>query len=139
MKSIHLALALAGAIPFAAPVVAQDTCPMQTTQHVPESLTYGPKQECGGFSYQIGDLQIGSPRDACPLFLVYVPPHDIAVPSQQRTFVEVVGQVPITQVTFRCAREWFLFLPVGSTCVADQKLNVGSVLQLLARPCPPAT
>lgn len=130
-----LALVVAGAL--AAPLAAQDSCPMQTTQHVPENVTYGPPQPCGGFAYQIGNLQLSTARGSCPLFVVHTPPHEIAVPSANRTMVDVVAQVPITKITFVCDTRWFLFLPIGSACVADRIVNVASVNQMVARPCPP--
>jgi hypothetical protein len=132
-------LAASCALALAANTIAQDNCPMQTTQNVPANLTYGPSQSCGGIDYHIGELQVSTMRGSCPLFVIYTPPHQIAVPSPLRTFVDVVGQVPITKVTFRCDTRWFLILPVGSSCIADQHLNVGSVQQLVTRPCPPLT
>ncbi len=129
--------ALSCALAFAATSTAQDSCPMQTTQHVPADLTYGPDQHCGGINYSLGDVQISTIRGSCPLFVVYTPPHDIVVPSPLRTMVDTAAQLPITKVTFRCVKEWFLFLPIGSVCVADKQLNVGVVHLLLTRPCPP--
>ncbi len=120
-----------------APAAAQDDCPMQTTQHVNENVTYGPPQTCGGFTYTFGNLQLSTLRDACPLFVVYTPPHDLAVPSPNRTMVDVAAQMPITKVTFRCVTEWLLVLPIGSTCIADRTFVVGQVPQLVTRPCPP--
>lgn len=127
------------AMAIAAAAAAQDTCPMQTTQHVAGDVTYGPPQRCGGIDYQIGDVQISTMRDGCPLFAIYVPPHDVAVASATRTQVDVVGTLPITQLTFRCDTRWFLVVPIGSSCIADKQLNVGTVQQLLSRPCPPTT
>ena len=135
--SFRFAFAVTLAAALATSLAAQDNCPRQTTQHVPEDLTYGPLQRCGGIDYRIGDVQIATIRDACPLFVVYTPPHDVVVPSPLRTQVDIVAQQPITKVTFRCETQWFLFLPIGSYCLADQKINVGVVPLLLTRPCPP--
>lgn len=134
MNSFRSLALVAGA--FAAQLAAQDSCPMQTTQHVPESVTYGPPQQCGGFSYSIGDLQLSAARGACPLFVIHTPPHEIAVPSGSQTMVDVVAQVPITKITFVCETRWFLIVPVGSSCVADRVINVASVHQMVTRPCP---
>ena len=135
----HILTALACSLALAADAAAQTTCPMQTTQNVPGDLTYGPSQSCGGIDYQIGDVHVATSRGGCPLFVIHTPPHQIAVPSPMRTFVDVVAQVPITQVTFRCETRWLLIVPIGSSCVADKQLNVGTVQQLVTRPCQPST
>lgn len=116
-------------------LAAQTSCPMQTTQHVPENLSFGPTQACGGISASLPDLQVRLDGGRCPTFAVYTPPHDIAVPSAHQTYVEVVSQQPITMVTFQCQTSWFLILPIGSECVASKTSTIGSVLSLVARPC----
>lgn len=126
-----LALAFAAA---AAPLPAQ-TCPMQTTQHVPSRVTNGPVRDCGGSGLQLVDVQVRFDAGQCPTFLLYEPPHEIAVPATTQTYVEVVGQNPITMVTFECRTQWLLFLPIGTECVRSGDRNVGSVLRLVARPC----
>lgn len=128
-------LAFAGAAVCAASLAAQTSCPMQTTQHVPANITFGPTQACGGISATLPDLQVRIDGGRCPTFAVYVPPHDVAVPSQHQTYVEVVSQQPITMVTFECQTSWFLILPIGSECVASKSSTIGSVLSLVARPC----
>ncbi|MBL9076307.1 MAG: hypothetical protein JNL08_02310 [Planctomycetes bacterium] len=128
----HLStLALAAALPLA----AQTPCPMQTTLHVPDSVVYGPQQDCGGVSYQLPDLQIQLDGGTCPTFVVYVPPHDVAVAATTLTFVEVIGHQPITMIQFECQTKWLLILPIGSECAASKPRTIGTVPQLLARPC----
>lgn len=128
--------ALAFAALLAAPLVAQTNCPMQTTQHVPASTTFGPPQPCSGADYRIAEIEIRLGAGMCPGFVVYTPPHDFAVPSTQMTQVESIGEQAITMVTFRCVTRWLLFLPIGSTCEPSRQLKVGVVHTLLTRPCP---
>lgn len=117
---------------------AQTSCPRQTTQHVAETISRGPAQDCGGADIEI--IEVGARVDAgrCPTWMVYTPPHDIAVTATTETYVEVLQTLPITMVTFECTTRWLLFLPIGSSCKASQPSTVGAVYSMLARPCPPA-
>jgi hypothetical protein len=110
---------------------------MQTTLHVPASLTYGPAQKCSGLDYRLADVEVQVAPGTCPTFVVYTPPHDIAVPSTNQTYVVALAQQPITMITFECATRWLLFLPIGTQCVAGKDRTVGTVQSLLARPCAP--
>jgi hypothetical protein len=130
-------IAVACTASLAAALTAQDTCPSQTTQHVPADVFYGPPQGCGGIDYRVAEVQITSPRGECPLFAVFIPSHDFAVPSATRTRVDVVAQQPITQLVFECRRAWFLIIPIGSTCVLVKQVNVGVVQSLVTVPCDP--
>jgi hypothetical protein len=130
-------------IPFAAALMAallsslaaQTPCPMQTTQHVPENVHTGPLQDCNGVQYPVIEVPTRLVKGTCPTFIVYTPPHEIAVPSPNQTYVDVVQTLPITMVTFECNTRWLLFLPIGTNCTPSQTSNVGYVLSLVARPC----
>ncbi len=115
---------------------AQDNCPMVQAEHRAADLLLGPAQRCGGIDYQLGNITVSTMRDGCPLFSIYTPPHDVAVPSVRRTMVDSLVLQPITKVAFRCQQDWFLIIPIGSACVFDRQLNVGTVTLLLTRPCP---
>lgn len=130
-SSLVCAFALVAALP------AQDSCPMQTTKHVPMDLQYGPAQDCDGFSLQVDDIRLETGRAKCPLFVVITPPHDIVAPSTQRTMVQVAAQIPITKTTFVCATRWLLILPIGTQCIADKHFTAGYVQDWIAMPCPP--
>lgn len=134
-KRSLFAVALAASI--VAPMTAQDTCPWQTTQHVAADVIYGPSQDCGGIDYRISEIQILSPKGPCPLFVIYVPAHDLVVPSPMRTRVDVIAQQPITKCIFECQSDWFLFIPLGSTCVFVRQINLGALPTLITRPCDP--
>lgn len=127
------AAALLAALATSTP--AQTPCPMQTTLHVPEDVKLGPNQDCGRVDY--GVIEIGSrlKADTCPTFVIYTPPHDIAVAATTQTYVDVLQTLPITMVTFECRTRWLLFLPIGSNCAPSQPSNVGFVQSLIARPC----
>lgn len=121
---------------LAVPMLAQaSSCPREKTRHVPLDVAYGPSQDCGGFTYTIGGVQIGAAQKGCPLFIIVTPPHDVAEPSTLETKVQVTGIIPITLVTFTCATDWLLFIPIGSSCTLDQSVPVGTVHSLITVPC----
>src|SRR5690606_10151089 len=108
----------------AAPLAAQDNCPMEATRRVPLDVLHGPQQSCGGIDWQIGGVQVSTVRDSCPLYVIVTPAHDIAVTSKQRTQVEPIATLAVTKVVFACRPDYFLFFHIGSTCVFSQQLNV---------------
>ena len=121
---------------LAVPMLAQaSSCPEQKARHVPLDVFYGPSQNCGGFTYSVGGVQIGANQKGCPLFIIVTPPHEIAEPTSQLTRVQVTGTSPISMVTFTCATDWFLIIPVGSSCMLDQSVNIGTVQSLTTVPC----
>lgn len=121
---------------LAVPMLAQtSSCPMQKARHVPLDVFYGPTQDCGGFTYSVGGVQIGGTQKGCPLFIIVTPPHDVAEPSSLDTKVQVTGFIPITMVTFICVTDWLLIIPVGSTCTLDRTTTLGSVQSLITVPC----
>ncbi|HEX6810149.1 MAG TPA: hypothetical protein VF384_00875 [Planctomycetota bacterium] len=129
-------LALAFASFLAVPVLAQaSSCPMQKARHVPLDVRYGPAQDCGGFSYAVGGVQIGAQAKGCPLFVVVTPPHEVAEPSPLDTKVQVTGTSPVTMVSFICDTDWILFIPIGSSCTLDRTVVVGAVQSLITVPC----
>ena len=129
-----LAATFAGLL--AVPMLAQASpCPMEKAKHVPLDVRYGPSQNCGGFTYTIGGVQIGANQKGCPLFIIVTPPHEIAEPSSLETKVQVTGTSPISMVTFTCTTDWFLIIPVGSSCTLDRSVNIGAVQNLITVPC----
>lgn len=118
------------------PLAAQTECPRQQAQPVPADLQYGPTQRCGSIDYQFGGLTVSAGKDGCPLFVIYTPPHDIAVPSEQRTQVVSTALQPITKSFFDCKQDWFLFIPVGTSCAFRGQFNVGTVQLLVTTSCP---
>lgn len=130
-------LAAALAATLATSLAAQVPCPMQTTQHVPESISNGPTQDCSGLDIEVIEVGVRLDGNECPTWMVHTPPHDIAVPSAHQTYVEVLHTLPITMTTFQCMTRWFLFIPIGTSCAASKPTNVGYVYSMLARPCLP--
>jgi hypothetical protein len=120
---------------LATSLAAQVACPMQTTQHVPENLAIGPLQTCDGLSYEIIDGPGKRVVGTCPTFVVYTPPHEIAVPSANLTYVEVTGQLPITKMVFECTTRWLLILPIGTNCEAGPTQTLGFVRTMVTKPC----
>lgn len=135
MRSFRIPFAAALLAAVATSATAQSTCPMQTTQHVPENISVGPMQNCSGLQVEIIEVTGRVPGGLCPTWMVYTPPHDIAVPSTLQTYVDELDTLAITMVTFECKTRWFLFVPIGTSCVATQKSNIGYVRSMIARPC----
>ena len=121
---------------LAVPMMAQaSSCPREKARHVPLDVFYGPTQDCGGFTYSVGGVQIGGHKKGCPLFIIVTPPHDVAEATTLETKVQVTGIIPITMVTFACVTDWLIFIPVGSTCTLDRTAAVGTVQSLITVPC----
>ncbi|HEX5050520.1 MAG TPA: hypothetical protein VFZ65_01995 [Planctomycetota bacterium] len=115
---------------------ASAQCPNERTQAVPADLEIGAAQDCGGFQYRIAGVQVNSSDGGCPVFVIYTPPHEIAVASSEGTKVEPTGAPsPITMASFKCQTNWFLFVPIGSSCVLDRVVNLGFVPHLHTVPC----
>jgi hypothetical protein len=124
---------------FATALGAQDNCPYEHAKHIPAKIDLGPKQECGGFSYRIGDLQVTSPGDSCPLWILYTPAHEIPESSSRRTQVASIGTANVVMITFRCVYDYFLFISIGSACVADPPRVIGVEQRLRTVGCPMTT
>ncbi|MBL8723082.1 MAG: hypothetical protein JNK49_03510 [Planctomycetes bacterium] len=121
---------------FATPALrAQDTCPRQTTEARASTLVNGPASQCKGIDLRIGGVVVGTSNAACPTFVVYTPAHEVAVPATTRTQVGVVSSEPVLLITFACKQDWFLFIPIGSSCVLENVRNSGVVHHLVAKPC----
>ncbi|MFN7589747.1 MAG: hypothetical protein ACK501_00500 [Planctomycetota bacterium] len=137
--SLHVSRSLLLAATFLGPVAAQqgDDCPREMAVAQPASVTNGPPGPCTGIEYQIAGVTVTTKAVACPTFAVFIPPHDQAGPSKNRTMVEETGQVPITMITFRCERSYFVFIPLGLECVVTGTQNAGTVRQLKTVPCAP--
>jgi hypothetical protein len=136
MMHSRLVAAITVAASLCLSVAAQSSCPRERTKVVAADTSFGPPQYCPGVGYNLGGVQLQFPANACPMHLVYTPGHELSEPSQADTMVQVVGQNPITMVTFRCERSYLIFIPLGSTCVADRTFNLGTVLRLVTVPCP---
>ncbi len=117
------------------PLLAQGSCPQQTTEHVPGSVQNGPPTECTGIDYKLAGVTISTTESACPTFAIYTPPHEIARPNNAETKVQVVGHSPITLITFRCDRSYLLFIPLSSSCAVAGTSTVGTVMRLITVPC----
>ena len=137
--SLHVSRSLLLAATFLGPVAAQqgDNCPREMAVAQPASITNGPPGPCTGIDYQIAGVTITTTAVACPTFAVFIPPHDLAKPSKNRTMVDESRQIPITMVKFRCERSYLLFIPLGLECVAGDTQNAGTVRQLKTVPCAP--
>ena len=115
---------------------AQDSCPAETARLVESKVITGDIQDCHGISVTIGDVEVYSTKNGCPLFLIYEPEHHIAVPSRLRTKVELLATQPITRISFGCEDRYFLwFIPYGSRCIELRSANIGSLPLFVTVPC----
>ncbi|MBZ0150126.1 MAG: hypothetical protein K8J09_01240 [Planctomycetes bacterium] len=119
---------------FAVGAAAQN-CPKERTLDVPASVTFGPVQNCGDINYRLPGISLSTVPNGCPMFLIYTPPHQVAVPSDNLTQVVSTSTSAITLATFRCQTRWLIIIPIGSNCVLDQQKNVGVVQTLVTAPC----
>jgi hypothetical protein len=108
-------MAATAAFSFASTLLAQ-ACPNLKAQDVPLSIQYGAPQNCGSVSYSFGGVNASSSMTCCPLFVLIVPPHQVAVASDRKTRTEVVGQAPVTIHYFTCEQDWLVIIPWGSSC-----------------------
>lgn len=135
-RPLFVLLALLATALLAPALSAQTNCPMQTTKHVAQDIAQGPPNQCAGIDWSFGGVQVTNNQSACPLYVVVTPAHDEVVPSPNLTYVEVVNVDAVNYFGFVCRRDYFLFIPIGTTCVPQKPVVVGSVFQLLTRPCP---
>jgi|JRYL01.1.fsa_nt_gb hypothetical protein len=135
-SSSFVALALSASVLSATALSAQTNCPMQTTKRVALDITQGPANHCAGIDWTFGNVQVTNSSNACPLYVVVTPAHDEVVPSPNFTYVESLAVDPVHYFGFVCRRDYFLFIPIGTTCTPQKPVVTGSVQQLLTRPCP---
>ncbi len=120
-----------------ASVVAQD-CPREKAESRPASSHNGPPGNCSGIEYEVGGIRVSSKTVACPTFVIFTPPHDVAAASNKETYAHVTASLPITMIKFECEREYLIIIPLGLKCVAGATQNVGFVRLMETRPCPVA-
>lgn len=115
-------------------LMAQD-CPHEKVVSRPAAIHNGPPGNCSGIEYDVGGIRVTSKNVTCPTFVVFVPPHDAAAPSDKATYAHVTASLPITMVKFECRREYLLFIPLGLQCVAGETQSVGFVRLMETRSC----
>lgn len=114
---------------------AQSNCPMQTTEHRDERLLNGPANGCKGIDLRVGSLTVSTAGTNCPAFVTYTPEHEIAIAAKTLTMVEILSTHAVMTYTFQCHQDWFLFIPIGTSCVWTSVQNVNAVHRMIARPC----
>lgn len=119
------------------PLAAQGNCPRKQASHVPAAWQIGVTVDCGGITIAAGGGSYNSTVRGCPLSAVFLPPHEIEAPSAQDTQVQVIGNSPIELFTYECHSDWFLFIKIGSSCLAQGHQNMGQLPRLATAPCAP--
>lgn len=115
---------------------ANAQCPHLEAKRVPANWQMGPAVGCsGGINLNVGGVQVKTGNNVCPLFVVITPTHDVAKRTTDETRVESVRQVAEQIAFFSCVTDWFLFIPIDSSCVLDRIANLGTLDQLRTLPC----
>jgi hypothetical protein len=114
---------------------AQTNCPMEAARRIDMSVVQGQSQNCGGLNWSVGNVQVSTTRDNCPLFVIVTPAHDVAATSRNFTQVVPTASMPVTKVTFVCRPDYFLIFHIGSACVYGNQLNLGVVQLLNTQAC----
>lgn len=130
-KSLLAAMAASFAA-MAAP--AQTGCPKEKTSTVPQSVAYGASVSCSGLTYSIPGLTITT-TTGCPLFVTVTPAHEVAVPSESRTQVQVHRLEAGKILFFQCRTSYLIFIPISSTCAFDRDVNFGAYPRMTTVPC----
>ena len=132
--SSRFLLATLVAVLFPLSLLAQG-CPREVTKHIGADIEYGPLTACTGIDYKLGNVTISTTQTGCPTFAIYTPPHEVADATLAETKVNVVAQVPITLISFRCDRSYLIFIPLSSSCVVASTSSIGTVLRMVTVPC----
>jgi hypothetical protein len=132
----HFVLAALAATLCGLPAAAQNpNCPRERAVPVPGRVITGATHDCGGVSIAIQGVQIHHPSQGCPLFVIYEPPHSVAGPSGRDTQVQVAQLLDVVKMTFECKRNWFLFIPLDSSCRCAGSTTVKAIPFLITVPC----
>ena len=118
---------------------AQNNCPRTKAKHIPEQVSFQGSQDCGSIKLRIGDTEISSPGQGCPLIASHTFAHEIEVSSTSETMTQVHSQVPSYVYHFRCKQDWWLIIPWGTSCEIARTITGAPQLRMTTIPCPPVT
>ena len=92
-----------------------DICPHQTIRETERKIEVGEPLGCSGF--QVTPTNFAMQPVRCPSFVLIEPPrHILETTSESFTYAEANGRAENRLLTFSCTRDWFLFIPLGSSC-----------------------
>jgi hypothetical protein len=103
-------------------------CSDEVVQRLPADVVYGHDLGCGTIQVNLNGVTVGGAKVGCPAFALITPPRD--VPRSQKgsgTLTRPVGNVSVTLMTFECSTDWFLIIPVGSSCSVKGSSVVGAL------------
>lgn len=127
-------IAAIAALGLATPALLE--CPDDIVRHEKARITYGRDIDCGTLSFQHQGIRLGGPNIGCPAFVLVIPPRDMPSKSPgSQTYVIPAGNVAVTLLTFSCSTEWFLFIPLSSSCVLNESKVVGQLITYQQLPC----
>ncbi len=129
--------ALVVAALFGTGLLAQQTkCAHLRARTVPEAQTIsGLVSSCGSVRLTIGGLTVQGPSSGCPAFIIHTPEHEIIEHSPHRTWVTNYGQRAVTTFRFECQTDWFILIPIGSSCRHVDMRTSGTVDRWVTRNC----
>jgi hypothetical protein len=131
MKAVSM-LRVAAALLLPATLMAQG-CPHQVARQIGESVTFHGVQSCGSVQVQISGITLSS-ANGCPLMAKYTPAHAVPdyVPTSETKVQDLGPAGPTLVISFRCDSDYFLIIPIGSSCVVDQMFSAANMYSRLA-------
>jgi hypothetical protein len=101
------------ALALALPAIAQ--CPNQVIVRKPVDVSVGHELKCGGISLNRDGFELET--RGCPAFVIIVPAHDATdYRPGSGTYTSPAGRVDVTLLQYDCGTDWFLIVPIGSSC-----------------------
>ena len=99
-------------------------CPNTKAQTIAASTVLTGQQSCGITNLDIGNVQIATKQNRCPLFAVDTPAHEIVVAASSPANTKTMVSAIVSEWTyfFKCKQVWYVVVPWGSTCVVDRTI-----------------
>lgn len=122
---------------FAGSLLSAQTgsCPFLRARTVPTRQEIGPLKSCGGIEITLHGVRVSN-ATGCPLFVVHYPEHEVPEASPTPTYIREYTQVPVLLFRFECKDSWFLFIPLGSSCVHRDFSTLTMLSRYTTLPCP---
>lgn len=120
------------AVSLAATAAAQG-CPRQVAVTMPASVSFEGNQGCGSATFKVSNLTISTGANGCPLLAIYTPEHEVPRydPTSETKVLDGGPGGEVLVINFVCATDYFLFVPLGTSCVIGKVVR-GAVLKRLS-------
>lgn len=114
------------------------TCPDVVVKSVESKITVSQVIDCSTKAVLLNGS--GASIRGCPSVVVVEPPYD--TPQSQPgsySYVRMVERLPVLVYAYSCEADWFVFIPIGSSCRLVDRRVVGHRLSYEQFPCPVST